>query len=391
MKSSFFNRIRRIFFCLFFVLMTGAGCQQTSISAQPTVTSFPHSRIVTPTDTPDSITPTVGLVQIATMTPTLPAITATAISLPTPIDMPTLGNGVNMAYDSVRQEVVALGGFNMECRECSTTWVWNATTWQKVQLNAAPPGREHAGFAFDAERGNAILFGSQHDPLTNDTWVWDGQNWLEKHPAVSPPARWGVPGNILVYDAARKEVLLFGGMIYKDPQHSASANDTWLWDGQTWKQVQSEPVPPRPEISGVFMAYDEANQVVVLLDLDTTWIWNGKSWVKQAPAHQPFGTPDGAIGYDQLHRQTVLFGEDPSDGTFYTWIWDGKDWKKVETSQSQIEMPPKGPEFHMVYDTRDQKLVLFATSYLTMAAYSWTGDGWQNIFVYAPPSQNSKP
>lgn len=36
----------------------------------------------------------------------------------------------------------------------------------------------------------------------------------------------------IAYDAKRKKVVLFGGLTNLE-----AVNDTWLWDGKSWKQV----------------------------------------------------------------------------------------------------------------------------------------------------------
>jgi hypothetical protein len=43
--------------------------------------------------------------------------------------------------------------------------------------------------AYDAARGEVVLFGGWDGTLLGDTWTWDGTTWTEEHPAISPPAR----------------------------------------------------------------------------------------------------------------------------------------------------------------------------------------------------------
>jgi hypothetical protein len=41
--------------------------------------------------------------------------------------------------------------------------------------------------AYDAARGQVVLFGGYDGSgYLNDTWVWDGTNWVQKFPATVP-------------------------------------------------------------------------------------------------------------------------------------------------------------------------------------------------------------
>ena len=80
----------------------------------------------------------------------------------------------------------------------------------QAQTTATPPGRIAARMAYDAARQEVVLFGGLDGtgfPLV-DTWIWNGTNWTERHPAPSPSSRYNPA---VAYDGARKEVVLFGG------------------------------------------------------------------------------------------------------------------------------------------------------------------------------------
>src|SRR5437588_13043860 len=67
--------------------------------------------------------------------------------------------------------------------------------------NNMPPARQGMGMAYDAAREQVVLFGWGLDCCSgnffNDTWVWDGTTWTQRFPATSPPARTNI---ILAYD-----------------------------------------------------------------------------------------------------------------------------------------------------------------------------------------------
>src|ERR1051326_5430903 len=86
--------------------------------------------------------------------------------------------------------------------------------------------------AYDAAHGQTVLFGGYTNigfGLFNDTWVWDGASWTQKSPANSPTPR---AAYAMAYDAARGQVVLFGGQ----DALNHFVNDTWVWDGTTWAQ-----------------------------------------------------------------------------------------------------------------------------------------------------------
>ena len=66
------------------------------------------------------------------------------------------------------------------------------------------------------------------DSPFGDTWTWDGSVWKRHVPAVSPPRR---AKFAMVWDGARKRVVLFGGF-----SKGIHYDDTWAWDGTTWSK-----------------------------------------------------------------------------------------------------------------------------------------------------------
>lgn len=85
----------------------------------------------------------------------------------------------------------------------------------RTQSLTNPPGRIEAGMAYDAARRQVVLFGGLDSSQFSlgDTWTWDGTTWTERHPQSSPSPRYGAH---MAYDAARREVVLFGGSAGSD-------------------------------------------------------------------------------------------------------------------------------------------------------------------------------
>ena len=124
--------------------------------------------------------------------------------------------------------------------------------WKNVTPSAGnPPARRYHAMAYDAARQQILLYGGLvNSGGLDDTWVWNGMNWTQHKLSTNPMRR---RAHAMAYDAARQQVVLFGGCL--------SGTDTWMWDGKNWTDV----TPKAPKVSpsarlGHAMAYDAARQ-----------------------------------------------------------------------------------------------------------------------------------
>ena len=224
-----------------------------------------------------------------------------------------------MAYDAARGQVVLFGG--LATNFSNDTWVWDGTNWTFKSPANRPAPRISAAMAYDAARGQVVLFGGLVDvggfTRTNDTWIWDGTNWIQKSPANSPTPR---EGAAMAYDAARGQVVLFGGSSNASDGNNSN-NETWVWDGTNWTQKNPANSPMPLDISHA-MAYDAAREEVVLFGgADNTWVWDGTNWIQKSPAHSPTPRSSHAMAYDAAREQVVLFGGFPAAGLANdTWV-----------------------------------------------------------------------
>src|SRR6266699_6368748 len=77
-----------------------------------------------------------------------------------------------------------------------------------ASAQSSPTPRTAHSAAWDAARGQLVVFGGFDGPSpTDETWVWNG-TWTRKNPATRPSPR--AYAN-MVYDEARHQVVLFGG------------------------------------------------------------------------------------------------------------------------------------------------------------------------------------
>jgi cysteine-rich repeat protein len=270
-------------------------------------------------------------------------------------DSPRLRAGYALATDVTSRRIVAFGGETSN-PTLKTTNEWNGAAW----LDVTPPTHAKSArqVAVDTHRGVAVMYDDD-----GNTWEFNGWSWKALSPAASPPARASAAST---YDAARREVLVFGG-----GDDSAQLQDTWAFDGTTWRQVATAGPSPR---RGASMAYDAARMQVVLhggkggvgaTELADTWLWNGTAW-QEAPAS---ATPDTlgayfdeAIAYDPIRQQVVLFGGYKDTGVFVartaqTHVWNGTAWSVL--TSALIDPPVARRGAGMAWDPTRRRMVLY--------------------------------
>ena len=238
------------------------------------------------------------------------------------------------------------------------------------------------GMAYDAARREVVLFGGYDRTNLNDTWTWNGSDWTRETPSHSPPARWGMG---MVYDAARGQVVMFGGFSYE------YLADTWTWDGSDWTQRSPAHSPSMRAAPG--LAYDAAQGQVVLfgghgLDaLGDTWTWDGTDWTLRSPAHVPPPRESMGMSYDSAHGQVLMFGGAVWVAPFHwfmdTWTWDGSDW----TQQSPGHSPSARERVGLTDDPAHGEVLLFGglkpgASGELNDTWTWDGTDWSQL---APP------
>jgi len=264
-----------------------------------------------------------------------------------------------MAYDAARRQVVLFGGGDPNSNTIfNDTWVWDGVTWTQKFPATSPPATNSHAMAYDAARQQVVLFGGSFSGIISaDTWVWDGVDWTQKFPVTSPSPRLHAD---MAYDVAHQQVVLFGG----GPGSPTGFADTWVWDGTDWTQKFPATSPPARALHQ--MAYDTVRGEIVLFAGTTdsttffndTWIWNGTTWTQKFPATSPPGRAAHRMAYDAARQQVVLFGGANNPITLIlddTWVWDGTTWKQ----QVPATNPPGRHLPAMAYDEEHSQIVLF--------------------------------
>ena len=112
-----------------------------------------------------------------------------------------------------------LPGMNAERAMSGKTWGWDGTTWRELSATGPSP-RIGSGIAYDAARHEVVLFGGTGATFTHtaDTWLWNGRAWREAK-LIGPAAR-GM--GYMAFDRGRGVTVLFGGH-FKFPENAAHA------------------------------------------------------------------------------------------------------------------------------------------------------------------------
>jgi hypothetical protein len=164
-----------------------------------------------------------------------------------------------MAWDDVRGLVILFGGEGQD-RLLQDTWGWDGAAWSQREEDG-PAARFRHAMAYNAVSTNVVLFGGRAaNQVLDDTWEWNGTVWRQV-------AEFGAPG---VLDAAMTQdgrgSMLFGGVPRLGLNDEVPGFDnTWEWDGRFWTELQHFGPPGRAAHA---MVFDAARRRVVLFGGD---------------------------------------------------------------------------------------------------------------------------
>jgi hypothetical protein len=261
--------------------------------------------------------------------------------------------GSPLVYDPVRRTLILFGGHAYSGGVLNDMWEWNGTTWSQITPTVVPPARGGHGLALDTVRNRIVLFGGQGESGTglNDTWEWSGSNWTNvtpSNPASGPSARdrFG-----MAYDGMRHQVVMVGDSTYRD-------SVTWGWNGFVWTPIDTPTkLPTRSDFS---MVYDAARKQVVAFggfvggpvlggtwvlgsvagklyfqtasgDTLSAWTMNGVSVASYSiiPVSPPGWRLAGTADFDGDGVTDLLF-QNTSSGAVTVWFMGGSDGNQFQ-------------------------------------------------------------
>ena len=245
---------------------------------------------------------------------------------PTRLFLQTLDGTV--ALDTTTRALVQYSGAR------GATLTITPSTLQLGKPNPTMVPRSDAALAYMPNIKRMILFGgrvSSTGAPSSETWQWDGSSWAPVLTPTSPPPRTGAS---MVYDPARKRLLLVGGI-------GAGAGygpryDTWSFDGVGWTDESSQAGTP-PVVYGTnALLYDEKHGGPALVtggNLGCTpgriWRYDTGTWVVDpaSAVSPPFICGSGPAAYDPTTGDIATITSYPSlqFWTFRAGTWINKD------------------------------------------------------------------
>src|SRR2546426_2437304 len=203
-----------------------------------------------------------------------------------PRHVPQVRVGAALGYDRDIQAAVLFGG-DAGGRVpvfLNDLWLWTGSDWIEQHPASLPPARSDGAMVFDPDLHVILLFGGGNGVPLNDTWAWDGRTWHQLKPSNSPSGRLSASA---AYDSSTRSVVVFGGQGFINPANGeiGALSDTWTWDGNTWERQAAGGPLARWMAS---MCYDAARREVVLFGgwaptktgppLRDAWLWDGARW-----------------------------------------------------------------------------------------------------------------
>lgn len=225
--------------------------------------------------------------------------------------------------------------------------------------------------SFDAAREEVVLFGGYwSSTFRTETWTFDvnTQRWTNESPDTFVSGR---HSQVMEYDPIGQRVLLFGG----SRADNTLLNDMWSWDGTDWTELTPANAPtPRADSAA---AINPATGEIILFGgqdssgyREDTWSWDGTTWTEVTTDTVPdiaysyytamaFDSGEGVwVLYDSWNRET--------------WIFDGTDWTYVSSGVT----PSCGHGFPMVYDPVRDEVVLSDGDHRYNETWVWKDHEW---------------
>ncbi|HEX8155077.1 MAG TPA: kelch repeat-containing protein, partial [Thermoanaerobaculia bacterium] len=246
-------------------------------------------------------------------------------------------------------------------------WRYANGDWQQVIIEGTPDTCSNALAAYDTDRKRFVVTCSSGFVFELDTVAlkWTRLDTLKE----VPPGRSFAS---LAYDPTIKRTVLYGGF-----NGVNYLNDTWLWDGTKWTEVERNPAPGR---SLAAMWYDPTIKKVVIYGgigrpdnesritrySDMYSLDSNQGWTKLTPASTPGARYGAQVTVDPRTNKALLFGgilyqEDAGGANgrqSYAndmWEWNGTAW----TQRALTVAPPARENGVFEYDPSTRRLVMF--------------------------------
>lgn len=179
-----------------------------------------------------------------------------------------------VTYDSSRSRVLMLAG--APGGPGAETWTWDGAKWAKI-ATAHRPTLLSCCVTPDRSTGHLLALGYYGDwGGINRVWIFDGSDWTLS--STSTPT-----GEAMVIDDPSTGRPL---LVRSNETAGNASPGTWSWNGSAWQRLDVMTPAFR---SGSSLGYDAADKQVILFGgrdaygntVSDTWVWNGRAWLKQ--------------------------------------------------------------------------------------------------------------
>jgi hypothetical protein len=284
-----------------------------------------------------------------------------------------------MAFDSKRRTFVLFGGIRADSASPSgysrirDVFEWRHANWSRHSISSdGPVARALAALEYDP-LSNAVLMLAGQAPAAsgdprgvkpcpscsatrtlNDSWSYDGNSWKREPdaPDVAYPE--------LVFDSRRREMLLLANRSARLGNDGFFPVLVWRRVGARWILVDS--AGPRNGNAPLRPAFDERRGTLVMpmLDGPDAGMWEWTTRWRRIDATLPTGPRRRFVtAYDPARQLIVLFGGSDRAGRFFNdvWVWDGARWAAENVDQAQGPSPRS--DGSLLYDRASRRLLLF--------------------------------
>lgn len=284
-------------------------------------------------------------------------------------------NGRLFAVDTQELSSAAALAPDDDVADNGAVLVASRPTWRLDEERALPDDRKDGCLAFDAARGEVVLFGGLGATALNDTWVLVDGRWRQQSPSTSPSPRHEVA---CAWDPLRDRVVLVGGT----NEANAPLDEVWEWDGATWARAGYTLDTPRTRAAA---AFDVARLAVVVVggtqdDADSDQV----TLITAAGASPQGGTRPPARRNASLTTRgddIVLFGGADQGGTRTdTWVLSASGWQELAVAAPAVDASGA-----VIVGLGDTVFLQTGASNQTLQLESPDSTAWTSVSTTNPP------
>ena len=288
----------------------------------------------------------------------------------------TRRRGHTSVYDPGRHRMVVFGGESgTQLNDVWELGLGASGTWARLNpTGTPPPARALHAAIYDERRDRMLVFGGRGGPPMNDLWELTVSGTLEWRPIVAqgtpPPARFD---HVMVYDAARYRLLVFGGI-----DLNGTYNDAWslsLAGTPTWTQIATGAGSKPSARAGSQAVYDPLrNRLVIFGGYSQTFVaqadvWQlalspvTPAWSEMSPTGTAPAARFGAATVYDANRDRAVITSGTDFVNFFTDTYELKFGTGMQASWNALAATSEGPtsrsDHKAVYDPVADRMVVF--------------------------------